>query len=64
MLNYKVDSTKFKKEEKPSEIDTIKPKTKLSMQAAVNNAMVSRLPQNSGNVAPNNNNNQGWGRIQ
>ena len=38
MLNYKVDSTKFKKEEKPSEIDTIKPKTKLSMQAAVNNA--------------------------
>lgn len=63
MLNYKVDSTKFKKEEKPSEIDTIKPKTKLSMQAAVNNAMVSRLPQNSGNVAPNSNN-QGWGRVQ
>ena len=63
MLNYKVDSTKFKKEEKPSEIDTIKPKTKLSMQAAVNNAMISRLPQNSGNVAPYSSN-QGWGRIQ
>lgn len=63
MLNYKVDSTKFKKEEKPSEIDTIKPKTKLSIQAAVNNAMVSRLPQNGGNVASNNNN-QGWGRTQ
>lgn len=63
MLNYKVDSNKFKKEEKPSEIDTIKPKTKLSMQAAVNNAMVSRLPQNGGNVASNSNN-QGWGRTK